>query len=75
MSSVDDAIKRELIIIYKKQFGYKWLANLHKQLVPSPMRFLSVVYSVPIDYIYFMHNQLVQQFKITSSVSTINASL
>jgi hypothetical protein len=75
MNSVDDAIKKELMAFYQKQFGYKWSAQFHRQLVPSPFRFLSVVYSVPIDYVYSIYNQLVQQFKNYSSVSSINASL
>jgi hypothetical protein len=69
MNSVDDAIKKELMTCYEKQFGYKWHINLHKQLVPSPFRFLSVVYSVPIDYVYSIYNQLVQQFRGQSSLS------
>jgi hypothetical protein len=69
MNNIDSAIKNELIVCYQKQFGNKWSANLHKQLVPSPYRFLSVVYSVPIDYIYAMYNQLIQQFRGQTSIS------
>jgi hypothetical protein len=74
MISLDEVIKNELMMFYEKQFGNKWMNNVHKQLVPSPYRFLSVVYNVPIDYVYNLHNQLMQQFK-SSSGHTINASL
>jgi len=69
MNGLDDSIKNELIACYQKQFGNKWNLNLHKQLVPSPYRFLSVVYSVPIDYIYAIYNQLIQQFRGQSSLN------
>lgn len=74
MSSVDDAIKKDLMVFYQKQFGHKWHINLHKQLVPSPFRFMSVVYNVPIDYIQNVYNQLVEQFNSGKSIA-FNASL
>ncbi len=74
MSSVDDAIKNELMTLYQKQFGYKWHMNLHRQLLPAPFRFLSVAYSVPIDYVYSIYNQLAQQFNAGKSIA-FNASL
>lgn len=72
MSSVDEAIKKELMVIYQKHFGYKWSNNLHKQIVPSPFRFLSVVHNVPIEYVYSIYNQLIQQFKV-STQTAVNA--
>jgi hypothetical protein len=73
MNTIDNAIKKELIIFYQKRFGHKWYNNIHKQLIPSPFRFLSVVYNVPIDYIKFIYNQLIQEFNI--KLIGINASL
>jgi hypothetical protein len=63
MNTADDAIRRDLIACYQKQFGNKWSSSLHKLLVPSPFRFLSVVYNVPIDYVFQIYNQLINQFR------------
>ena len=63
MQSVDDSIKRDIIALYQRQYGCKWSQNIHRQILPSSIRFVSVVYNVPIDYVNSIYNQLVHQFK------------
>jgi hypothetical protein len=63
MEAIDDAIKRDLIECYQKIYGNKWHQFIHKPMVPSPIRFLSVAHGVPIDYIHNIYNQLVSQIK------------
>jgi hypothetical protein len=71
MQATDDLIRRDLIAFYQKAFGHKWMSSIHKPIVPSPIRFLSVVYQVPIDYVHSVYNQMVVQFK---SSPGLNAS-
>jgi hypothetical protein len=71
MQSMDDLIRGDLIVFYQKTFGNKWMQSINKPIIPSPIRFLSVVYKVPIDYVYSIYNQLVAQVK---SSPGINAS-
>jgi hypothetical protein len=63
MTDKSHLIISELINIYQIHYGNVWIKNIHKPIIPSPIKYLSLKYDISIDYIYDIHNQMIKYYK------------
>jgi hypothetical protein len=63
MSDQTNLVASELVNIYQIHYGNVWMKNIHRQILPSPIKYISLKYNVSIDYVYQIHNQMIKYYR------------
>jgi hypothetical protein len=63
MCDQTNLVVSELINIYQIHYGNLWVKNIHKPIIPSPIKYLSLKYNISVDYVYNIHNQLIKYYR------------